>query len=73
MRNLAWPPGFVVLVLLLGACVAVPQALTSEQAMAVACRGYSGTLAALGPFRPLASEAQVKAVQIAVRIISPNS
>ena len=62
------------LALRLGACVGpggYSGGLTAEQGMAIACRGYSGTLGALGPFRPLATAAQVKAVQTVVRVVSP--
>ena len=71
MRRLYQPIFWIpIFVLLLGACVG-PGGLTPEQGMAIACRGYSGTLGALGPFRPLATAAQVKAVQTVVRIVSP--
>lgn len=71
MRNLTWIP---IILLLLGACVGpggYSGGLTPEQGMAIACRGYSGTLGALGPFRPLATAAQVKAVQTVIKIVSP--
>lgn len=70
MRTLV-STSFVILALLLGACATLQGGLTPEQAMAVACRGYSGTLGALGPWRSMANETQVKTVQTVVRIISP--
>ena len=63
--------GIVVgLVLLLGACVG-GGAFTSDQNMAVACRGYSSTLNVLVPFKPDMTEAQVDGVKTTIDVVSP--
>ena len=62
--------GIVVgLVLLLGACATAQ--LTSDQNMAIACRGYSSTLNVLVPFKAAMNEDQIGGIKKAIDVISP--
>lgn len=56
------------LVLLLGACAT---SLTTDQTMAISCRGYSSTLNAMIPFKSQMSEAQKDGVKQGISVISP--
>ncbi len=56
------------LVLLLGACATQ---FTTDQNMAITCRGYSSTLNAMVPFKSEMSSGQLAGISQAVSIISP--
>ncbi len=56
------------LVLLLGACATQ---FTTDQNMAITCRGYSSTLNAMIPFKSQMSEAQKDGIKQGISVISP--
>ncbi len=57
-----------VALLLLGACATQ---FTTDQNMAIVCRGYSSTLNAMIPFKSQMSEVQKDGVKQGISIISP--
>ncbi len=56
------------LVLLLGACATQ---FTTDQNMAIVCRGYSSTLNAMVPFKSEMNSSQLAGVRQGISIISP--
>ncbi len=72
MRRLGLP--IVLALLLLGGCVGpggLSGGLTADQSMAIACRGYGATLAALAPYKARMNTEDVQSVNAGVLVLSP--